>query len=97
MTERTPLTIFGKSLPIAICQETNREYTETVLQFTPEEAKQDLEQQIQRYERNFLTDVEILEKQVMDTKKETALCSTVSYTLKGEIGISKEIFAKAEH
>ena len=97
MTERTPLTIFGKSLPIAICQETNREYTETVLQFTPEEAKQDLEQQIQRYERNFLTDVEILEKQVMDTKKETALCSTVSYTLKGEIGISKEIFAKTEH
>ena len=97
MTERTPLTIFGKSLPIAICQETNREYTETVLQFTPEEAKQDLEQQIQRYERNFLTDVEILEKQVTDTKKETALCSTVSYTLKGEIGISKEIFAKAEH
>ena len=82
---------------LAICQETNREYTETVLQFTPEEAKQDLEQQIQRYERNFLTDVEILEKQVTDTKKETALCSTVSYTLKGEIGISKEIFAKAEH
>ena len=97
MTERTPLTIFGNSLPIAICQETNREYTETILQFTPEEAKQDLEQQIQRYERNFLTDVEILEKQVTDTEKETALCSTVSYTLKGEICVSKEILAKAEH
>ena len=67
------------------------------LQFTPEEAKQDLKQQIQRYERNFLTDVEILEKKVTDTEKETALYSTVSYTLKGEIGISKEIFAKAEH
>ncbi len=57
----------------------------------------DLKQQVQRYERNFLADVDILKKQVTDTEKETALCSTVSYTLKGEIGVSKEIFAKTEH
>lgn len=94
--ERTPLTLFGVEIPIAVCRETCSEYTETILQFTPEEAKLDLEQQMQRYVMNFLNDTEILEQQVTYTEKETALSCTVSYTLKGEIGMQQEVFSKAE-
>jgi hypothetical protein len=62
------------------------------LQFTLEEAKQDLEQQNQRYILNFLQDKEILDQTVTYTEKETALECTVSYTLKGEIGVQQELF-----
>lgn len=91
-TERTPLTLFGATLPIAVCREIYTEYTETSLQFTLEEAKQDLEQQNQRYILNFLQDKEILDQTVTYTEKETALECTVSYTLKGEIGVQQELF-----
>lgn len=92
--ERTPLTLFGKELPVAVCREICTEYTETVLQFTSEEAKADLEQQMQRYEMNFLQDTEIVEQKTVYTEKETALEVTVSYTLKGNIGEQKELFLK---
>ena len=94
--ERTPLTLFGTELPIAVCRETCSEYTETILQFTPEEAKLDLEQQVQRYTMNFLKDTEILEQEITYKEEETARSCTVSYTLKGEIGVQQELFSKTE-
>ena len=45
---------------------------------------------------NFLKDTEILEQKVSYKEEETALSCTVSYTLKGEIGVQQELFSKTE-
>ncbi|MFR3811715.1 MAG: sporulation protein YqfD [Ruminococcus callidus] len=59
---------------------------------TPAEAAQNAEEQIQRYEDNFLSQVEILDKKTTALETESGVEYTVTYTLQGEIGVQQELY-----
>ena len=61
------------------------------LTFTPEEAQQDLQEQMERYETNFLQETEILNRETNVTESEDCAVLTVTYTLRGEIGMQQEL------
>lgn len=84
--------LLGAELPIGIYRETYHEYRSKTLTLTPEEAKQNLEEQVQRYEDNFLDEVEILDKKTAALETEDGIQWTVTYTLQGEIGVQQELF-----
>ena len=72
------------------------EFQRHFISFTPEEAQIQLEEQLQRFQDNFLGNAVILgqEKSVRET--ETGLEWTVTYTLEGEIGVQQDVFVKGE-
>ena len=84
--------LFGKELPIGIYQETFHEYRTRTFILTPAEAAQNAEEQIQRYEDNFLSQVEILDKKTTALETESGVEYTVTYTLQGEIGVQQELY-----
>ena len=83
-----------KELPLGIVTRniTETEYTESV--FSKEELDLKLQEKIFLYEKNFLSDVKILDREIIKEQKENSLTYTVKYTVEGEIGIQKEIFIK---
>lgn len=84
--------LFGKELPIGIYQETFHEYRTRTFSLTPAEAAQNAEEQIERYEDNFLSNVEILDKKTTALETESGVEYTVTYTLQGEIGVQQELY-----
>lgn len=87
--------IFGKTLPIGIIKNeiTETELTETT--FSDEEVSQKLMEKIYLYEKNFLSeDIEILDRTIETTKKDTSLVCNVTYKLEGDICVQKEILVK---
>ena len=84
--------LFGKELPIGIYQETFHEYRTRTFSLTPTEAAQNAEEQIERYEDNFLSNVEILDKKTTALETESGVEYTVTYTLQGEIGVQQELY-----
>ncbi len=92
--EITPMTLFGAELPIHLERTKQMEYAVTEQILTPDEMRQNLQEQQERYEANFLTDCEIIQKKTHYTKKETAMVLTVSYVLEGEIGLEQELLLK---
>ena len=93
-TEVTPLTLFGKELPISLERTVFMEYGTEEITLTEEEMQKNLKEQQERYEANFLTDCRIIQTKTKYTKKETAMILTVSYVIEGEIGMEKELFLK---
>lgn len=89
-----PLMIFGKKLPISIEQTVYQEYDTTQIEYNSDEAKLNLKEQKERYEKNFLSDVEIINQKLIEKKTETAIEWTVSYTVSGDIGETKELYLK---
>ena len=89
-----PLMIFGKKLPISIEQIVYQEYDTTQIEYNSDEAKVNLKEQKERYEKNFLSDVEIINQKLTEKKTETAIEWTVSYTVSGDIGETKELYLK---
>ena len=84
--------LFGKELPIGIYQETFHEYRTRTFSLAPAEAAQNAEEQIERYEDNFLSNVEILDKKTTALETESGVEYTVTYTLQGEIGVQQELY-----
>lgn len=84
--------LFGRELPLGIYQESFHEYRTRLLTLTPAEAAQNVEEQIQRYEDNFLAQTEILEKKTTVLETEDGVTYTVTYTLQGEIGVQQELY-----
>lgn len=84
--------LFGAQLPVGIYRETYQEYRTHLLAFTPEEAQQNLEEQILRYEENFLSEAEILDKKTTALETEDGVEWTVTYTLQGEIGVQQDLY-----
>ena len=72
--------------------ETFHEYRTRTFILTPAEAAQNAEEQIQRYEDNFLSQVEILDKKTTALETESGVEYTVTYTLQGEIGVQQELY-----
>ena len=59
---------------------------------TPEEAEQNLAEQKQRYEENFLQDVVVLDQKKTALETESGLQWEITYTLQGEIGRQQELY-----
>lgn len=92
--QKTNLTLFGKTLPISIDRKLYMEYESTEKILDKNEMKENLNQQLKRYEENFLSECRIIERKCTVTEKKTAMVMTVFYTLEGEIGREKELFLK---
>ncbi|MGN0606824.1 MAG: sporulation protein YqfD [Oscillospiraceae bacterium] len=91
-TENTePFELFGKELPFGIV---NTEYTEYVSEnvtYSEEQAENILMEKVERYERNFISDAEILERDIQKNISDDRIEYIVNYKLKGEIGTTEEI------
>lgn len=86
--------LLGKELPVGIYCESFYPYQTHLTALSPEEAAADLQEQMQRYEDNFLTQTEILSREKTVTETDTGLEWTVCYTLQGEIGVQQEVFVR---
>ena len=90
----SPVFFLGKKLPININKNKIYEIKTTEKTYTPDEARAIIEEKIFIYEKNFLSGSEILESTIEYSQNENGLECTVEYTLEGEIGIQKDIWAK---
>ncbi len=82
----------GQTIPIGIYTETYHEYRTKEIMLTEEEVQQQLQEQVERYESNFLQDVTIIDKKNTVLSSENGVEWTITYTLQGEIGVQQEIF-----
>lgn len=89
-----PVRVFGKSLPISIARYSYTEYARTETELTSEELTDELMQKVYIYEKNFLSDCEIMEREVTPTEKDGTLTLNVAYRLKGDICEHREILIK---
>lgn len=84
----------GLELPVGITHTVYDEYDYVELVRTEEEARKQLYADIERYEQNFLSDVDIIEKDVKVKRSENGLSATVCYVVNGEIGDTQIILGK---
>lgn len=93
-TVEKPLTVFGKKLPISLKTTEYSEFQRTEATLDEEALREELMEKIYLYEKNFLSDCEILERNITENKNADTMTFTVDYRLKGNICVSKEIFIK---
>ena len=89
-----PLSLFGKKLPISIKTAKYSELNRTEETTDEETLKAELMEKIFLYEKNFLSDCEILERNITENKNADTLTLSVTYKLKGNICVQKEILVK---
>ncbi|MDO4862790.1 MAG: sporulation protein YqfD [Ruminococcus sp.] len=89
-----PLTAFGKTLPISVTRHSYTEFAREETELTPDELTDELMQKVYIYEKNFLADCEILDRDIVPTEKDGTLTLTVAYRLKGDICSPREILIK---
>lgn len=85
---------FGIKLPVGI---TTKKYTEVTYEhevLSTEEAFYEAYRLLDNYEKNILTDEEIVSRSVKEVMKENGVALVVDYKLIGEIGAQQEIYAK---
>jgi similar to stage IV sporulation protein len=92
--EDTPFNIFGKDIPIGLEKTSYEPYKIEKITYTPEEARQMLENKVITYEHNFYGDCEILERKEKRTETAEGLKIEITYKIEGEIGIESELFLK---
>lgn len=86
--------VFGKEIPIGIFRKRITETELTEKEYTDEELEERIMEKIYLYEKNFLSNEKILDRELSSEMTENALTYTVKYTLEGEIGEQREIFIK---
>lgn len=89
-----PLTVMGKQLPISLEITEYQENLRIETTLSEEELRAELEERIYLYEKNFLSDCEILERNITEKKDADTLSLTVEFTVKGDICTQKEILVK---
>lgn len=90
----SPVFLFGKEMPINFVKNKLSEKKLIEKTYTLDEAKAVIEEKVFLYEKNFLSDVNIMECSLDYSQTESGLDCTVKYTVEGEIGIQKDIWAK---
>ena len=93
-TSERILLLFGKKLPLSVI---NHRYTELVTVdavLSEEELEAELIGKVYLYEKNFLSDKEILERNISYSSTEEAMTVTADYRLKGDICETRELFVK---
>ncbi len=89
-----PLSLFGKKLPISLKTAKYSELKRTEEEIDEESLKAELMEKVFLYEKNFLSDCEILERNITESKNADTLTLSVTYKLKGDICVQKEILVK---
>ncbi len=84
----------GFELPIGIKHTSYDEYKYITITQTEDEARESIMADISRYENNFLSEYEIIDKNVTVKKDKNGFYAQVSYILSGEIGETQIILAK---
>jgi hypothetical protein len=90
----TPLCFLGQVLPFGVVQQTFTETETTVSTRNPEETQLALNGAIVRYEKNFLEDVKILQRDIAYSADENGMSAHLVYTVEGEIGRVSDIYIK---
>ena len=88
------LELFGKPLPIGFVSDKLTETKLTSAEYTDDELREKLSEKVYLYEKNFLGDVDILDRNITEEKKENSLTYTVRYRIEGDICEQREIFIK---
>ncbi len=89
-----PFSLLGHELPLGIVQEHFAETRTETLARTEDETRLALHAAIVRYEKNFLADVTILDRNITYSATESGLTAHLSYTVEGPIGTQSPLFAK---
>lgn len=89
-----PLKLFGKKLPISLKTAKYSELKRTEDSLDEDTLKAELMEKIYLYEKNFLSDCEIIERNITESKNADTLTLSVTYKLKGNICVQKEILIK---
>ena len=84
--------LLGQELPIGVYEETYTACRTHTLEFTPEEAEQNLAEQKQRYEENFFAGCRGARPKKTALETESGLQWEITYTLQGEIGRQQELY-----
>lgn len=88
------LSFFGRMLPVSVIENRLAETSLSEKEYTQEELEAELMGKIYLYEKNFLSDVRIIEREIVSEQNENSLTYTVTYTVEGDIGVQREIFIK---
>ncbi len=88
------LRLFGRSVPIGVTTEHITETAMTERVYSETELEQLLNAKIFAYERNFLSDVTVISREISRSVNEDSLTLTVDYTLEGDIGSTMEVLIK---
>ncbi len=83
-----------QTLPFGIVRNTFAETSTEIRTRSEEETRLALHAAIIRYEKNFLSDVEILDREISYSSDETGMSCHIRYTVEGEIGRTSDIFIK---
>ncbi len=86
--------LMGKELPVGIYMEKFYAYERHLTALTPLDAAVNLQEQVQRYEENFLSEVKIISSETEEIRTEEGLTWNVVYTLEGEIGTTQEVYVR---
>lgn len=89
-----PLYLFGKKLPISLHTTEYHELRRNVTTLSEEELRMELMEKVYLYEKNFLNDCEIIERNITETITESEMNLSVCYKLKGNICRQREILVK---
>lgn len=81
-------------LPCGIVRRTVTETQTTTVNHTPEETELALNAAIMRYEKNLLSDVTILDRQLTFSETADGITCHLCYTVEGEIGKTTEFFIR---
>lgn len=90
----TAFSFLQQTLPFGIVRNTFTETSTEIRIRSEEETRLALNGAIVRYEKNFLSDVEILDREITYYADETGMSCHIHYTVEGEIGKTSDIFIK---
>lgn len=90
----TAFSFLQQTLPFGIVRNTFTETSTEIRTRSEEETRLALNGAIIRYEKDFLSDVEILDREITYSADETGMSCHIRYTVEGEIGKASDIFVK---
>lgn len=90
--------ILNIELPVGTVLSEYHLYESDEVSYTPEKAKQILEDKIKLYEKNFYEgeDISIIDREVLISETDEGMTAIVKYTLESDIGVVQEIMAKGK-
>ncbi len=95
--DETPLTLGKITFPVSRVDMHYHLLEKATVTRTEEEAEQLIGERIDRYEKNFITgNSEIVQRDIEKSVANGVVTFSVTYTLEGEIGVEKQIFARYE-
>jgi hypothetical protein len=93
-TQINEYSLFKRKLPISITKNTITEQIYTEKNYTDEEAKKLIDEKIFIYEKNFLENKKILNRDIKHYVDNNELHTDVIYSIEADIGIKSDIFIK---